>query len=242
MRVSDAPRATALPAPTLPVIDTIATSGCSTSAAPAVPPWPHTTLSTPGGRTSTSNSASLQRRVRRELRGLEHDGVARSQRRAELPGRHVEWVVPWRDRADDPDGIAPDIGRVALLVLAGGLAFQEPGGAGEEAPVVHGQVHLELDDRHRLADVLTLDARQLVDVGGDDIGDLVQHLAALTWRGRRPTGERGLGRRNGVGDVGGVAGGDLADGFTGGGVDDDVDRAARCLLPFPTDVVRVRHG
>ena len=57
LRLSDAALATALPAATEPVSDTIATSGCDTRATPAVSPWPHTTLSTPGGKTSAASSA-----------------------------------------------------------------------------------------------------------------------------------------------------------------------------------------
>ena len=51
-------RATALPAPTLPVIEIIAIPGCSLSAAPATAPCPHTTLNTPAGSTSAVSSAS----------------------------------------------------------------------------------------------------------------------------------------------------------------------------------------
>ena len=118
--------------------------GGSTIAAPAGSPWPPTTLRTPGGRMSAASSASLQRRQRRRLGRLEHDRVAGGERRADLPDRHHQRVVPGRDLADDADRLAADERGVALDVLAGGLALQVAGGAGEEAQVVG-------DDRHLVA-------------------------------------------------------------------------------------------
>src|SRR6266545_1579154 len=44
-----------------------------------------------------------QRGQRRGRRGLEHDGAAGRQRRADLPDRHHQRVVPWRDLADHAD-------------------------------------------------------------------------------------------------------------------------------------------
>ena len=49
LRSAAAAAATSMPARTLPVIDTIAGNGCSTSARP-VSRSPHTTLNTPGGQ------------------------------------------------------------------------------------------------------------------------------------------------------------------------------------------------
>ena len=49
-----------------------------------------------------------QRRQRRRLGGLEHDRVAGRQRRADLPDRHHQRVVPRRDLADHADRLAPD--------------------------------------------------------------------------------------------------------------------------------------
>ncbi len=56
--MSAAERAIALPVPTSPVSDTIATSGCATNGAPAASPWPKITFSTPGGRCSPQIAAS----------------------------------------------------------------------------------------------------------------------------------------------------------------------------------------
>ena len=49
-----------LPVPTEPVSDTMSTSGWVTSAWPAGSPWPVITLSTPAGKISAANSASLR--------------------------------------------------------------------------------------------------------------------------------------------------------------------------------------
>ena len=55
MSVSAAARAIHLPVPTLPVSETMSTSGCVTSCWPTSPA-PVTTLSTPGGRISLASS------------------------------------------------------------------------------------------------------------------------------------------------------------------------------------------
>jgi hypothetical protein len=98
-----------------------------------------------------------QHRVGGEFGGLEHHGVACGQCRPELPGRHVERIVPRGDRGDHAERVAAHHRGVSGHVLTGGLAFEEPAGRGEEPPVVLGEVHLELDDPDRLADVLAFD-------------------------------------------------------------------------------------
>ena len=60
-----------LPVATSPVSDTIATSGCDTSAAPVFSPSPVTTLSTPGGRMSWVISAR-----RNALSGVSSEGFS----------------------------------------------------------------------------------------------------------------------------------------------------------------------
>ena len=63
--------AISLPVETSPVTDTMATSGCATSAAPAVSPWPRTTLNTPGGKMSADSSAR-----RMAVSGVSSDGLS----------------------------------------------------------------------------------------------------------------------------------------------------------------------
>ena len=95
-----------------------------------------------------------QRGQRGELARLEDEGVAGGERGPELPGRHVERVVPRRDADAHAERVAAQHRGVVLEVLAGGLGLHGAGRPGEEPEVVDGEVELELDDRHRLADVV----------------------------------------------------------------------------------------
>ena len=84
-----------------------ATSGCSTSGAPASAPRPCTTLSTPAGSPAScamaANSHAVERRV---LGGLEHGGVAADQRRKHLPGDVGDRRVGGDDQAGDAERLA----------------------------------------------------------------------------------------------------------------------------------------
>ena len=62
---------TAMPVATSPVSDTIATPGWPERAAPALSPWPVTTLSTPGGSRSSASSAR-----RSAVIGVSSDGFS----------------------------------------------------------------------------------------------------------------------------------------------------------------------
>ena len=101
----------------------MSTSACATIALPASSS-PQTTLSTPGGQDVGGELGELDRRHGRRRRRLEDDRVAGRQRRADLPDRHHQRVVPRRDLADDADRLAADDRGVALHVLAGRLALE----------------------------------------------------------------------------------------------------------------------
>jgi hypothetical protein len=64
-------------------------------------------------------------------------------------------------------------------------------------------------ERHRLAVVDAFDARQLVDLALDAVGDRQEHAGALGGRRLRPGGIRRLGRGDRAVDVHGIAVGDL---------------------------------
>jgi len=83
-----------------------------------------------------------QQRERRLLRRLQDLYVARRERWPHLPDRHHQRVVPRANAADDAERLAPDDRGVALDVLARGLSFELPRGAGEEAEVVRAERHL----------------------------------------------------------------------------------------------------
>ncbi len=166
-------------------------------------------------------AAQHQRRQRRQLGGLEHDGVAGGQRGPDLPAGHVERVVPGGDRGADAERLAPDRARVALEVLAGGLALEVARGGGEEAQVVDAQGEVErARELQRLARVARLHAGELVGALLEQVGHAVQHGGALAGGDAAPVAapEGGLGGGDGVLGVGRGAVGDLGDRLAGGRV------------------------
>ena len=83
--------------------------------------------------------------------------------RQDLPGRHLQRVVPRGDRADHADRLAADVGGVVAGVLARGLALEVAGGAGEERDVVDGAGDVEVGgEPDRLAGLPRLGAGQVV--------------------------------------------------------------------------------
>ena len=110
-------RAIILPTSVEPVNATLLTSACSTSARP-VSPAPVTMLTTPGGQVGLlADLGEQQRGERRGLRGLEHDGVARGERRRDLPGQHQQREVPRDDLPGHAErlGVRPEAGVVELV-------------------------------------------------------------------------------------------------------------------------------
>ena len=164
--------------------------------------------------------SEAQGRHRRRRRRLEHDRAARGERRAELPDGHHQRVVPRRDLAHDARRLAPNHARVGGGVLAGRLAFDHPRGAGEEAHVVDRELDVEVGHRLGLADVLLLEQGKCLGVVLDGVGELVQRLGAVLWRGQRPLLERPPRGDNSAIDIGRVSDGDLGDRFLGCRIDD----------------------
>ena len=113
----------------------------------------------------------------------------------ELPDRHHHRVVPRRDLGADADRLAPDVRGVVAQVLAGRLALQHPGRAGEEAQLVQQRApsprcRVSLD---RLAGVAALGRDDLVGPRLDRVGDAQQRPLPLGRRGVPPVLEAGLG-------------------------------------------------
>ena len=134
------------------------------------------------------------------VRRLEHHGVARGDRRRELPDRHHHRVVPGRHLGADADRLAPDHRGVVLHVLARAAALEHPGGAGEEPDLVHrGRDLLGPGQRDRLAGVAGLGLDELVGPLLDRVGEPEQGQAALGRGGVPPALERvGRGLHGGV--------------------------------------------
>ena len=147
-------------------------SGWRTSASPTGMPSPVTTCSTPGGMTSCASSTKRSIVSGVCSAGLMIWTLPAASAGPDLPHRHEERVVPGADAGDDPERLAPDHRRVALDVLAGGLALEVARGAGEEAEVVGHHPGLVDGDPPRLADVQRLEARELLGVLVDDVREL----------------------------------------------------------------------
>ena len=101
--------------------------------------------------------AEPQRRQRRELGGLQHDGVPARERRAELPARDVEREVPGHDQADDAERLAE--GHVDAARDRDRLAVVLVDGAGVEVEDLGDHADLAARARDRLADVARLEPR-----------------------------------------------------------------------------------
>ena len=181
---------------------------------------------------------------RRLLAGLEYDGVAGSDRRADLPDRHRERIVPRRDLRHHADRLAADHRRVALHVLARRLALHDARRPGEEAQVVGDRRQLLAHGRDRLADVQRLGLADLLAALVDRVGDPQQRERALARRRARPAVECALRRGDSGIDVRRARQGCTGDDRTGRGIvdllgrtgaggnegaaDEVVDRRRRC--------------
>ena len=129
-----------------------------------------------------------ERGERRQLRRLEHDGVAAGERGAELPRRDVEREVPRDDQPDDAERLAErhvdaarDGDRLAVLLVDG---------AGVEVEDVGDHADLAARAGDRLADVLRLDPRELFVVLLDERREPAQQPAAVGGRDGPPGGKR----------------------------------------------------
>ena len=156
-----------------------------------------------------------QRRQWREFAGLEDDGVTGRDRRQHLPHRHLQRIVPGRDRTDHANRLAADRGGVGAVPLGSCRALQVAGGAGEELRVVDAAGDVELGGQpDGLAGLRGLHLRVEVGAFGHLAGEVVQGRAALGRCRGRPRWE------------GGLCCSDRAVNVVGGGQGDSVDDLA----------------
>ena len=127
---------------------------------------------------------------RRQLGGLEDDGVAARERRADLPARDVEREVPRHDEADDAERLAERRGdaagdgdRVAVVLVDG---------ARVEVEDLRHHADLAACARDGLADVLRLDPGKLLVVLLDERRESPQQPGAIGGRDGAPGRERFL--------------------------------------------------
>ncbi len=187
--VSAAPRITPRPTSVEPVKPIFATSGCSTSR------WPTTRALADEDVDDAFGDAGLEdelgepeRGERRQLGGLEDDGVAAGERRAELPGGDVEREVPRDDQPDDAERLAE--GHVDAAGDGDRLAVVLVDRAGVEVEDVGDHADLAARAGDRLADVLRLDPRELLAVLLDERREPPQQPPAVGGRNGAPGGER----------------------------------------------------
>ena len=152
---------------------------------------------------------------------LQHDAVARSDGRCELPDGHHHRVVPRCHLRAHADRLATNHRREPLHVFTGALAFEHARRTREETNLVdHGRNLFRRRDRDGLAAVFDFHRDELVFAGFDCVGDAEECKRALA-RGRFfPHVKAALrGVHRGV-DVGLLAVGRGGIDLAGGGVDD----------------------
>ena len=150
-----------------------------------------------------------QQRQAGVLGGLDDAGVARCERGPDRAPEDLHRIVPGHDVPGHAMRLADRQDRVAVLVGNRG-AVQLVGGAGIELEVARQRDRVGPCLLQRLAGVLGLELRQLLDMGLDRIGPAPQQAAAID--GGHPAPEAGMGRargRDGLIDVVGAAAGDL---------------------------------
>ena len=142
-----------------------------------------------------------QGRQGRPRRRLEDDGIAGGQRRPQLPAGHVQGIIPGSNRGDHADRLAADERGSIRDVLVDRLALHAASCSGEEAHVVGDGGHVHGSDVEWLARLAGLEARELLGVRLDDVGQLEERGHALLRRRLLPRLERGRRRLDGAVDV-----------------------------------------
>src|SRR5882762_5821018 len=221
-----------------PVKATLSTPGCEASAAPAVSPYPGTTLTTPGRNASFHRQlAKPQRRQRRFFRGLKDHRATGSDGGTDLPDAGTKRAVPWNDGADDADGFLQRVGEnIAGQRILDGLAMQR----GRLPCVISGHAeHPQLvaaGAADRRAHVERVELRQLLEVFLDQIGELEQQGLPLIRLDLAPGSLEGTaGCCDRAVDILGIAFGHRCEQFAGGRIVGLESLAGRRVDPFAVD-------
>ena len=181
----------------------------------------------------------VQDRRRGLLRRLEHDRVARSQRRGELPRGHEQREVPRNDLADHTERLVEVVGDGVLVDLAQATLLRAQR-TRVVTEVVDGQRDVGGERlAHRLAVLPGFRHGELLEVLLHAVRDLQQHHRALRRGGLAPSGRglvRGVEREV---DVGFLTARDLAEHLAGDGGDVVEVLAVHRGDPVAADVVVV---
>ena len=153
-------------------------------------------LTTPSGRPASRHQlGDLQRRERRHLGRLHHDGVAGGERGRHLPAGEHQREVPRHHLADHADRLAQRVVEEARLDR-NRLALELVGHAAEVAVARRRARHVERARvAQRVAGVERLEPRELFGVGLDQVGELEQDAAAIGRGQAAPRREGALRRR-----------------------------------------------
>ena len=123
--------------------------------------------------------AEKQRSERRLLGRLQDDGIARDQRRPELPGRDDERIVPRHDRADDAERLLQHHCHV-MRADRRDLVEQLVGELGVILDAIGAERDVDGERiRDRLADVERLKKRELFAMLADEFGEAQEDLLFL---------------------------------------------------------------
>ena len=124
--------------------------------------------------------------IGRQLGRLEHHGIARGERRADLPGCHDQRVVPRRDGADHAVGFGDHHAEAILLrgrdltAELVGVFGKKPQSFGSERHVPRGGVAQRPRRAYRF------EWREPRAVGFDEVGPASQHACTFARRATRP--------------------------------------------------------
>ncbi len=187
-----------------PVKLTRSTCGCSTRAAPASAPSPCTTLRTPAGRPTSSQTRCEQLcRERRLLGRLQDSAVAAEDRRKDLPGNVGQRCVERDQQPCDADGLPDGHHRAVRRARSCRPPVVATSLAGDEEAQLDRRIGLAESQRLRLARLLDDDLRKLVAPLPQRQRDLADEIAAfhhrplgpgLLCRARRLYGSVDIGR------------------------------------------------
>ena len=158
-------------------------------------PKPVMILTTPGGKAGlVDEPGEFEQRRRAVLRGLDHEGAAGRQRRADLDRREEELAVPGHDGGDDADRLAPEPDLHVGLVDRQMRAFDLVGEARIIAIVVGDIGDLRRGLADDLAGVAVSSSASAARILRDEIGEPIEQLAALrspSSPAQRPSCRRG---------------------------------------------------
>ena len=156
---------------------------------------------------------------RRQFRRLQHDGVARRQRRRHFQGQGDERPVPGDDGGHDAVRFGNDVIEGGTGRHRGDEPVELVGPAGVIPEPLHGGADTGPGGFERLAHLQAGERGHVGRRPGQEVGEAQQGVAAGAGRGAAPAGEGGAGGGHGGVDLGGPGQHDVGGGPPGRGID-----------------------